>query len=171
MHPPRVKETFRPWPLQRIAWRALVLATLWWVLAGGAAGAWVPGLLAVALALGVSLRLQPPGVLRFSLVGLLAFMIFFLARSVRGGVQVARMAFQPQLQLRPAVVEIRLRLAPESARVFLASTLNLLPGTLSAGLDGDCLLLHVLDECLPVQDGVHAAEVCVARLLCLELLP
>lgn len=169
MHPPLVKETPRPWTLQSIAWRALVLAALWWVLTGTVADAWVPGLLAVALALGVSLRLQRPGSLRFSLAGLLAFMVFFLTRSVQGGVQVARMAFAPQLNLQPAMVEIRLRLAPESARLFLASVLNLLPGTLSAGLDGERLLLHVLDERLPVQDEVHAAEVCVARLFVLEL--
>lgn len=159
----------RKFPVNSFVRRAALFAALWWVLAEGNFAAWGVGLVSVILALAVSLILLPPGPSRFSLTGLASFLGFFLVQSVKGGVQVALMALRPRLDLRPAVLDIPMRLPEGRARVFLANTLNLLPGTLSAGLEGKHLRMHVLDERSPVETEVREVEMRIARMLDLSL--
>lgn len=144
--------------------RTALLLALWGVLTGAAADAWLIGGMTTALALAASLRLQPPRAARLSFAGLLAFVFFFLAKSVAGGAQVAAMALRPRMNLLPAILDIQLRLPREAERVFVAGALNLLPGTLSIGLEGNCLQLHVLDSRMPIEEGVRALETRVARM-------
>lgn len=144
--------------LRAILFRGTLLAVIWWILTGGALHSWGVGLATIIVALAFSLRLRPPAVRRFSLARLPRFFLYFLVQSVKGGIQVARMALRPRLDLQPAMLEFELRLADEPARIFLASVLNLLPGTLSAGLDGSNLHLHVLDGRLPVEREMRHAE-------------
>lgn len=146
-------------------WRGLFLAILWWVLSGDRGASWLIGLPCLALALLASLWLTPPGELRFSPLGLLVYLGFFLGESLRGGLQVARLALGPRLALQPAVLEIRLRLPPGIGRALLANTLSLQPGTLSLDLVDDRLRLHVLDGQAPVVAQVRRAEARIARLL------
>ncbi|MEW5966133.1 MAG: Na+/H+ antiporter subunit E [Pseudomonadota bacterium] len=166
------------WTLRALLGRALALALLWWVLAEGDTSAWGVGLASVALATVASLRLWSPAGKspRFraqpsndhrglSPVGALAFAAWFLTESLKGGVQVARLAFQRRPDLAPALVDIPLALPPGPATVLLVNSLNLLPGTLSAGIDGRTLRLHVLDARLPVTGEVRAAEARIARML------
>ena len=59
---------------------------------------------------------------------------------------------------------------PASAgRVELANTLNLLPGTLSMGLEGAPLRLHVLDTRHPIVAEMRTAERQLVRMLGLQL--
>lgn len=155
--------------LRALLLRAALFVAAWWALSGGASDTWGVGLAAVALAVAVSLLLQPPNGQRFSIVRLPRFFAFFVLQSIKGGIQVAAMAFRPRLNLQPAVLKIDLRLPEQSAQVFLASTLSLLPGTLSTGLDGNRLHLHVLDRRLPVEQEVRNAESMVAHLFRMEL--
>lgn len=150
--------------MSTILLRGLLFALVWWVLTEGRADGWGVGLIFVALAVAVSLRLWPPGPHRLSAFGLLAYVGFFFVQSVRGGFQVAAMALRPRLVLAPTLFEIPLRLPPGPAVVLLTGTLGLLPGTLSVRLDGATLTLHALDGRLPIEHEVRAAEVRVARL-------
>ena len=143
--------------------RAALFGAFWWVLTGGRADAWLFGAAVIALALAVSLRLQPPSAHGFSLIALLQFFVFFIVKSIKGGVQVAAMALRPRLDLQPTMLKIPLRLLGEEEQVFLISTLNLLPGTLSAVLEENCLQLHVLDARMPIEQDVRATEALVAR--------
>ena len=144
--------------------RTAFFGLLWFTLTGGSFYGWITGLVTICLATAVSLRLHPPGRGYVRLTGIPAFFLFFLGKSIKGGIQVAAMAAQPRLQLHPDLLEIRLRLPHESEQIFLASILSLLPGTLSAGLEGNRLQLHVLDSRLPVEQEVRDAEAHVARL-------
>jgi len=149
------------------AWlgRGFAFALLWWLLTEGSGIAWGVGLATVALATAASLHLRPPGAGRFSPRGLLGFAGFFLIESVKGGVQVAALAFQRRPNLAPAFVETQLTLPPGPATVLLANVLSLLPGTLSVHVEGERLRLHALDARLPVLDEVRAAEKHIARML------
>ncbi len=142
--------------------RTLLLALLWWALAGEAA--WAFGVPIVLLALGASLALQPAPRVRLRPAALLRFAAFFVVQSVRAGIDVARRALSPCPSLAPALLDYRLRLPPGAARVFLADTVSLLPGTLSAELVGNLLRVHVLDERMPVELGLRATETRVAAL-------
>ena len=147
-----------------VLWRGALFAALWWVLALGRADSWDVGVVAVALALAASLRLMPPARGRLSALGLVAFVGFFLVHSVKAGIQVAAMALRPRLDLAAGVVDVPLELPPGPARVVLAHTLTLLPGTLSVRLEGDWLRLHVLDLRLPVVEEVREIEAAIARI-------
>lgn len=150
-------------------WRALAFALLWWVLAEGDTRTWGVGLATIAVAVVVSLRLWPPAERRFSPAGASAFAAWFLFESLKGGVQVAALAFQRRPKLAPDVLEFTLALPAGPATILLANTLNLMPGTLSVGLDGQTLRLHVLDARLPVADDVRAAEARIAGMLRLTI--
>lgn len=120
---------------------------LWWVLTGGDRHSWLIGGVTVGLALLVSITSPaPPTRLRFSPVGLLRFIPYFLLQSLSGGIDVARRAFSPRLPLDPALIHYPLQLPPGGARIFLLNTVSLLPGTLSADLIDDTLTVHLLDQ-------------------------
>ncbi len=155
--------------LKAIVARGGLLYLLWWIMTSGRSDAWLFGLVVVALAVAASLRLQPPRATAFSISGFLSFTVFFLTRSVKGGAQVAALALMPRMNLHPAIVELELRLPHEAERIFLVSILSLMPGTLSAGLDKNRLLLHVLDSRLPVEEEVMDAERRVARMFGMAL--
>ena len=148
--------------------RIILLALLWWVITEGAGG-WYLGIPAILLALGTSYWLQPKPIVRLRPAGLLRFAGFFLVQSLRAGVDVALRAFRPTMPLYPALQEYRLRLPAGPARVFLADTMSLLPGTLSTELHDDRLGLHVLDTRLPVEADLRRVEVRVADLFGLTL--
>ncbi len=150
------------WRAGKLLVRTLCAALLWWVLAGGTG--WAFGVPVIVLAVVASRVLQPVRRVPFRPLGLLRFLAFFAARSVQAGFDVARRAFSLGPPLSPAIIEHRLQLPPGPARVFLADTMSLLPGTLSAGLAGDRLRLHVLDTRQPSEPGLRAAEAAVAAL-------
>lgn len=145
--------------------RALALAFAWWVLTEGRPGSWGVGAASVSLALVASLVLSPPGRRRISPAGALVFAAFFLRQSIVGGIQVASLALRPRLDIAPAVLELPLSLPAGPARVWLIYTLNLLPGTVCLGIDGDVLRLHALDRRQPIDTEVRKAERQIARLL------
>ena len=156
-------------PIGSIVRRVLAATALWWVLAGARPDGWGVGMVAVVGACAASLVLMPPGAGRISLTGLVAFAGFFVVESLRAGVQVAAMALRRDPDLRPAVRTLTLRLPAGPARTLLVNTMSLLPGTLSAGLTGERLCLHVLDARLPVEQGLRALEARVAGMFGLTL--
>lgn len=155
----------RGFPPAAVLRRAVVFALLWWLLAEGRADGWGVGAVSVTLALAASLYLAPPGSGRLSPAGLPGFAGFFLAQSLKGGLQVASRAFRPAMDLAPALVEVPVTLPEGLARVLLVNTLNLLPGTVSVCLAGDRLRLHVLDARPPIAEEVREIETRIARLL------
>ncbi|MHB1142922.1 MAG: Na+/H+ antiporter subunit E [Sulfuricaulis sp.] len=155
--------------LSATLWRSLWFATLWWVLAGGAA--WGFGAPVIAAAVGASLALQPARRVRLRPWGLLRFAGYFLTQSPRAGLDVARRAFAPGLPLAPALLTFRLRLPEGPARTLLVNTMSLLPGSLSAGIEGNRLRLHVLDTRLPVEQELREVEARIAAMFGVELKP
>lgn len=151
--------------LAAILSRTLVLVFAWWVLTEGQSGSWGVGVVTASLALIASLILVPPTQRRISPAGALVFAAFFLRQSIMGGIQVASLALRPRLDLAPAVLELPLSLPAGPARIWLVYTLNLLPGTVCLGIDGDVLRLHALDGRQPIEAEVRKAERQIARLL------
>jgi len=155
--------------VRAILWRSALFALLWWALTDGRADSWGVGAVSILAAVILSLRLLPPVPTYVSRIGLLRFVIFFVDQSLRGGIQVAWFALRPRLALRPGIHEILLRMPEGMGRVLLTNTLSLLPGTLSVGLEGNRLCLHVLDEQAQAEAEVRRAEIRVAHMLGLQL--
>jgi multicomponent Na+:H+ antiporter subunit E len=152
---------------QKIDWltvvsRILLFSLMWWVLTDGSAGSWWIGLPAVASAVIVSVVLVPPvGIVWWEVIG---FVPFFLLHTLKGGVDVAWLVFHPRMPIDPEVIEYPLRLPPGLSQVALINITSLLPGTLSAGIEGQVLKVHVLDSRGDFLTGLKVLEQRVGRL-------
>jgi multicomponent Na+:H+ antiporter subunit E len=152
----------------RTGWlRAALFALVWWILTGGATDSWLVGAPVVLFATLVSVVLLPP--FSWSLTGIIRFVPFFLWRSLCGGADVARRALDPRLPISPGMYHHRWRLPPGLPRVFMANTVSLLPGTLSAEMDEEYVHVHVLDQTRAFASELAMIEVRVARLFGLNL--
>jgi multicomponent Na+:H+ antiporter subunit E len=151
--------------LRRIA----LFAVLWWVLSGGATGSWLIGAPLVLAAAGLSLVLWVARPIRW--LGLLRFLPYFARQSLAGAFDVARRAFRPSLPLSPGLVRHRLRLPPGAARVAIANVISMLPGTLSADLAGDEVVIHALDVDQDLHAMVRDLEPRIAAIFGVEIPP
>lgn len=131
--------------------RVVVLAVVW-----EAVSSWEPdyalyGLVSVVAATALSLRLVPPGrMLRIR--GAVALAGWFLYKAVAGGIDVARRAVLPTVDIEPAVVRARIHLPPGHARELAVLLMNLMPGTMVQRRHGEEVELHTLSRELgPVQ--------------------
>ncbi|MEA3243826.1 MAG: Na+/H+ antiporter subunit E [Pseudomonadota bacterium] len=151
----------------KFAFRTVMFALLWWILTEGAMNSWLVGAPVVVFAVLAS-RALLPGV-SWSLPGIVRFVPYFLWRSLYGGLDVARRALHPRLPISPELCEHRWRLPPGLPRVFMANTVSLLPGTLSAELDEEHLHVHVLDHTGDFASELTVIEARVAGLFGLNL--
>jgi len=158
----------RPRVASAVLW-AGALGLLWAALNPGDAKSWLVGAPVVVLATGAALALRDPLALRISPLAALKFSVFFAHQSLRGGWNVAKCAFHPRLPLNPGLTTYQLRLPEERARVFLAIVTSLLPGTLSADLEGRNLLLHELDASPAVLEEMRILENHIAALFALDV--
>lgn len=160
--------------------RLVLFALLWWAITEGDMSTWsyavvvVPAALATSYAL-LPYRYRPPGAgwarRTWALIRLCGW---FLRRSLSGGVDVARRALAPRVDLAPGFVRCLMRLPPGGGRVAVADLMNLMPGSLSVQLDqdshgADALVLHVLDLELPIPATVAQLEEQIAVVAALPL--
>jgi len=156
------------YPFFSFVLRAALLAMVWWIISGGAVNSWSVGFPLILIAAHLGVSLSHPGQ-RLHLLPLLSFIPFFLCESVRGGIDVARRAYSPSLPLTPAVLNYPLRLPVGAAQVFFANTVSLLPGTLSTGLEGYTLRIHVLDNTTPVISELKTLELKIAAIFGIDI--
>lgn len=148
------------WNAARITLHGLLFAALWAILSGGKG--WAFGIPVVLLAATASCLLVPKT--RLSLAGLVRFVPYFAWNSLRGGVDVASRALRPHMPIEPALLRYELQLDDAVARVIMANVVTLLPGTLSADLRGNVLLVHVLNAGGPFPEAFQLLEGRVAGL-------
>ncbi|MBL9136169.1 MAG: Na+/H+ antiporter subunit E [Verrucomicrobiales bacterium] len=146
--------------LRRAGWMAL----LWFVLNGSDARSWIVGAPSVLLSAWVSLRLIPSAPPSLSLRGTLAFAVFFLRESLRGGWDVARLALRPRLTLAPAVVSFSHRLPSGGARLLFAGAVSLLPGTAVIAIEDGHIQIHALNPSPRIEGELRELEDHVIRL-------
>lgn len=149
--------------------RLALFGAIWWILTGGVADGWLVGAPVVVLAAWMSRTLwaDPP----LSLRGIARFIPFFARQSLAGATDVAIRALQPSLPLHPGIIRHRLRLPSGVTRVSLANVVSMLPGTLSADLDGEELVIHALDTRQDLHAMVIDLEPRIAAVFGLSLEP
>ncbi|WP_246129731.1 Na+/H+ antiporter subunit E [Verticiella sediminum] len=145
-----------------LLWRSAGFGTIWWAMTEGAAGTLGFGLLASAAAASASVALLPPPWPRPRLMALLRFVPFFLRQSIAGGADVVRRACAPRVPTAPALVAYPVAGMGATERVVFTLVVNLIPGTLSARLEDERLILHVIDRHLPVHAALQQLEERVA---------
>jgi multicomponent Na+:H+ antiporter subunit E len=128
--------------------KLFAMLLLLWVFLNGAL---TPGvLIAGALAAGVitfflrdslsalsGLRLNPA-----ALWASLLYVLYFLKELVIANLQMATIVLKPSLPIDPAIVKVRTKLTHPVARLLLANSITLTPGTLSVEMKGEWLYVH-----------------------------
>jgi len=138
--------------------RTALFVLAWIVVSEGDLGSLVMGVPFALLAAVLSTALVPRGMPRIKAAGTLRYLRFFVVQSVLGGIDVAGRALRPSLPLDPGCIWYPIRVTGRPARVLFANTISLLPGTLSARIQGDRLEVHMLDRCDESIDGLVALE-------------
>jgi multicomponent Na+:H+ antiporter subunit E len=146
----------------RFIFRLIIYLLTWWVLTKGAADSWVIGVPAILSALYIDLRFFRSDGTRWSWGAVLAFVFFFLKSSITSGLDVVRRVYHPRRPIMPAMIEYPLQLESSAAHNLFVCTVSLLPGTLSTAIDGEKLVIHVLDTGRPVEQELEIIEKRVA---------
>jgi multicomponent Na+:H+ antiporter subunit E len=90
-------------------------------------------------------------------VHLVLYLWTFFTALIRSNFDVARRVLTPSLPIRPGVVEVETRLQSPLARMLLANSITLTPGTLTIDIIGDRLLVHWI-YCPPGTDLAQATR-------------
>jgi multicomponent Na+:H+ antiporter subunit E len=143
---------------------AAVFVMLWLILSGPDSSSWIIGVPAVLGAVWAKSRLSDNRIGSLSPLGVIRSIPFFLWESLKGGTDVALRVLGPQVRVNPGYLDYRLRLRRPSARVLFMDVVNLLPGTLTADVQGDRATIHTLDRRGDPMRSLMALEERVAAL-------
>ena len=77
---------------------------------------------------------------------ILLYMVVLLVEIVRANFAITRLVLAPEIEVEPCLVKFRTPLRTEAARVALANSITLTPGTITVSLDGNDLLVHALNR-------------------------
>ncbi|WP_218141616.1 Na+/H+ antiporter subunit E [Nitrosomonas sp. Nm51] len=150
-----------------IVLRILLFSILWLILTNGDPSSWLIGAPAILFAVIASTRLVSPVPLIWSEVP--GFIAFFLIRSLAAGADVAYRVLHPLMPIAPDLVTYPLRIPPGLPQVFMANTVSLMPGTLSADLNQNILKVHILDKEKNFMTELESVERRVARMFGVSL--
>jgi multicomponent Na+:H+ antiporter subunit E len=76
---------------------------------------------------------------------LLAYIPVFMYMCLKSNIDVALRVLSPGLQIKPGIVKIRTTLKSDVARVFLANSITLTPGTMTVEMKEDVLYIHWIE--------------------------
>jgi multicomponent Na+:H+ antiporter subunit E len=147
-----------PFSIKSLASRFAFFLCIWLIVANWKIADLPVGVAASALALWISLILMPRGDVGLRLVPLAMLAFRLLSCSIIAGIDVARRALLPRLDLNPGFVAVPLTLQPGTRRNAFLVYQSLQPGTLPTGVEGGLLQVHCLDTSQPVIESVAADE-------------
>lgn len=87
-----------------------------------------------------SLGLPPLGLKRFAFF--LVYVVVLAREIVKANIDVAYRAIHPEVPINPGIVIIRTDLEQDIAKMILANSITLTPGTFTLDIVGDRLLIH-----------------------------
>ena len=148
------------------AGRAALFLAFWLMIAGYDAADLPVGIITAGAATWASLRLMPATMVRLRLLPLARFVLHFLRQSVSSGVEVAWLALNPRMPLKPGLIVFPCRLRTATTRSAFCAISSLLPGTLPTGSDEEgALVIHCLDVNKPVVASLAVEEAMLTRVL------
>ena len=151
-----------------------VLALLWILLTQAHASAWMIGAIVVPIATWCAVSLfkadhASDARSGLKLMALIRFIPFFLEQSLKGGWESALFAIHPKKSVRPGFLSFNTRLPEGRVRLYFVNIVSLLPGTVSAQLQGDELTIHALDIRADNQRALAECEQRIAVLFGIDL--
>ena len=93
---------------------------------------------------------SPEKELRFyrSIPGFFQYLYYLVKEIITANITVSHMILTRKEQMEPVIVYVHTGLKSETARVILANSITLTPGTITVSLTGDVLVVHCLDKSL-----------------------
>lgn len=76
----------------------------------------------------------------------LAYIVVLLAEIFKANIQVTKLVYSARYEVEPVLVKFHAGLKTDTARVALANSITLTPGTITVTLEGDEFLVHCLDK-------------------------
>ncbi len=153
-------------PRLRGALRLLLIGLVLWLVLAGAGVPGPVGIASIVLALWAGLAFGSLNMYPWRPWQLLAFVVHFLRGSLLGGVDVALRALRPGIHIDPCFIEYPLQIPPGQPRTLLVTAISLMPGTLTAEVRKDSLLVHLLSPHMSAE--IEALEYRVAQLFRLD---
>lgn len=147
-----------------VLFRFLLFSIVWSILTSSNAESWIIGFPAIVCSVFLSLKLSPPSHVSLSFIGICSFIPFFIRQSALSGIDVMRRALSRPLAVNPGLVSYTTFLPEGSARIFFVNTISLLPGTLSADLQGSKVTVHTIDRNLAIWANMQNLELRIAIL-------
>ena len=130
----------------------------WFVLVGGRQISDIVFVfLFIAVTTVISIYTVPPGQWVISPLGAARFFPYFLITAIRGGWDVARRVFFRNIPIDPDFITIEHDPDPQKT-LILAWVISLLPGTASALISDESIVVHVLDKKLPVTEEIQELQ-------------
>lgn len=77
---------------------------------------------------------------------ILQYVGVLMAEIVKATMAVIKLIISAKYEPEPVIISFRTDLKTKTARVLLANSITLTPGTITASLDGDELVVHCLDK-------------------------
>jgi multicomponent Na+:H+ antiporter subunit E len=152
-----------PLSIRLLTIRFVFFFCIWLVVADWKASDFPVGIAAAVLALWISVTLSRPTPVDIRIAPLARLAFRLLSCSILAGVDVARRALLPRLDLRPGFVNAPLTLEPGTICNGFLLYQSLQPGTLPTGVEGHELVVHCLDASQPVIAAVEADEALFKR--------
>jgi multicomponent Na+:H+ antiporter subunit E len=88
-----------------------------------------------------------PFVPRFQLWGrMLLYLPWLFVKIVQSSLHVTRLILDPRLPIHPRLIRYESKLKERAAVVLLGNSITLTPGTITAEVNGQVLLVHAMDE-------------------------
>jgi len=82
--------------------------------------------------------------------------VFVLVKEIiKANFAVIRMIMSSRYEIEPAVVKFKTTLKSPSARIMLANSITLTPGTITVSLEGDEYVVHCLDK--ELAEGINSS--------------
>lgn len=141
-------------------------AAFWVVLTDGATSSWVLGVPAISF---IAWMIYTYPVSRDTLGirygALLSFLPWFVLKSVRGGVEISRLALSKPLSLAPKLFEYHCSLANPRTRALFAMCLNVMLGTTTVRIDDHCIVIHTITDAAETRADITELEKRISDML------
>lgn len=91
---------------------------------------------------------------------MLRYLVILIVEIVKANVSAMKLLFSEQNEIEPVLIRFRTPLKTKAAKVVLANSITLTPGTITVSLEGDEFQVHCLDKTLTqgLSDGVFVKE-------------
>jgi multicomponent Na+:H+ antiporter subunit E len=72
----------------------------------------------------------------------LVYLVVFIWECIKANIDVAYRVLHPAMPIRPGIVKVKTTLKSDMAKMLLANSITMTPGTISVDIIDDCLYIH-----------------------------